>query len=1096
MKEFIKSIKENVAAIITALVVFGLVTNYLINVIPENQAQLDTYNKARLKELELQFKSVLKDYASQLPFNRFEQSINKNVGKNKSADTIYVSELLAHDIHITTIGDTLTARDSFFVKEAITYSLDSVEFKRINGWTLDNNLASPKVSNLTFLISKNDFIQKLSQATSFPYWLVYLESTDTLKSHDRIFLSKDIEHSEVDSLLHYEPKNGINAFEFSGRRYYRKSFDLDGTQFKIVITGAIEQAAFESEARHTDVSLTILCCVLVVILFLIIPLLKPLISSARERLTQFDLITTSGAICTAAVILSVTIFTWYFSKKGTDDLKSELETLHTTIEHSISYELNGNLHSKELIFNQIDTNRVLPHNSLEDIEKVYAGQNKTFPEIAFEMNMQGLMMYDIMHSKSFNVRKNYSDRDYVRKIRSGEYKKVLSAVFSKYDNKFKTVYAQQEGNHIRGFAFQPKNIDLKKKLNNDYGYVLCDKEGRVLLHSDSTKRLNENLFSVCRHATEFLELIRGYKLKPFETEYDGTSSLFYGERFDYAPDNKAKEAPVYLFTFKKLSFEDDLKTYSIIKGVIISIAFSLLTMGLLLFYSVFFYSGHLSVFSKSHVYWLFPDKSRVHEFRFLTKINFIACIFVLAMLWIYPNHGLFIAFICGINIAFVNFVLLTQRVFIFNKPSHKRTKYFYTFVFIFVTGLIGSWVLYQTTTAVWALGISVALHLSFLWFLKKERHSVKLVDIKHSVKGESYNYSKFLFSIISYHYLLVPAIIVFSIYVNETGRTLDFAISLSEKHSTPLQDTTVVLNRDANWYYAETLLNKIAYPSSPSIKILNDIEFDDYHTYDQKQEVAHALLYKAKPKNITWLCLSMVLIGVIIITLTRFFISRFFFNELSELAQKTRERKMLQDHTIPDIVPVFPPFHKHDLKRIERSEIGPLADYIYPSSISDPGVSQYKKLELIFSKALEVHKRSYAEIWHKLSDDEKFVMYDFAIDCFVNNQNKMHLISLINKGLIINDPVTGRLRVMNFGFRNFVLWYEKKDPSFSIEEMERSIKGTFAKWRLPLVIIAVSVLILVSYLYKEQCDRILIFGGSTISTIALIAKFLNSYKSK
>ena len=1095
MKEFIKSIKENVGAIITALVVFGLVSNYLINVIPNNQAQIDTNNRARLKEFENQFNSVLKDYASQLPFNQFEKSVNESTGETNDASTSYVNNLLVHSIRIVQIGDTTICRDSFFVKEAITYSIDSLEQKKLYGKVIFKNLAEPKVVYLPYLISKTEFIQKLSQATSFPYWMVYLESTDTLKTKDRIFLSKDIETSEVDSLLLHQPKNGINTFEFSSKRYYRKSFALEGTQFKIVLTGAINQSTFENEARQTDVSLTILCCVLVVILFLIIPLLKPLISSAKERLTQFDLITTTGSICTAAVILSVTIFTWYFSKKGNNDLKSELITIHSEIEKLIDSELNSYVKSKDVIFKYIDSVKASPHNKLELIEKQYAGKHLTFPEIAFEMDKNGLMTFDVMKSSHFTVRKNYSDRDYVRKINSGDYDKVLSAVFSKYDNKFKTVYVQEEGNHMRGFAFQPTKIDLKKKLN-DYGFILCDKDGRVLLHSDSTKRLNENLFSVCQHASEFLELTRGYNEDPFETDYDGCSSLFYGKRFDYVKNNKSMGAPVYLFTFKKLSFEDNLKTYSIIKGIIISVAFSIVTMLLLLFYSVFFYSGHLSVFSKSHVYWLFPDKSRIHEFRFLTKLNLITCGAVLLLLWMYPNHGLFIAFICGIHIAFFNFVLLTQRVFLFNQPSQKRTKYFNSFIFIMIAGLVVSWILYKTTTATWALGISIAIHLCFLWFLKKERHSVKLAEIEKSIKGYTYNYGYFLFSIISYHYLLVPAIVVFSIFVNETGRSLDYANSLSNRRTSLQANLGESCKENSDWYQAEDLLNKITSPSSPSFKILQNIEFDDYYASGEKPKVAHELLYKLDPKNIAWLILSLILIGVIILTLTRFFIGRFFFNELSELAQKTRAHRMAQENALPDIIPVFPPFHKRDLRRIEKSEIGFIPDYIYPSSISNPGVSQYKKLELIFSKALEVHKRSYAETWHRLSDDEKFVMYDFAIDYFVNNQNKLHLISLINKGLIIDDPVTGRLRVINYGFRNFVIWYEKKDPSFSAEEMERSIKGTFAKWRLPLIIIAVSVLLLVSYLYKEQCDRIMIFGGSTISAIALIARFLNNYKAK
>jgi hypothetical protein len=340
--------------------------------------------------------------------------------------------------------------------------------------------------------------------------------------------------------------------------------------------------------------------------------------------------------------------------------------------------------------------------------------------------------------------------------------------------------------------------------------------------------------------------------------------------------------------------------------------------------------------------------------------------------------------------------------------------------------------------------------------------------------------------------MLVPAIVVFSIFISENGRLSDYTNSIAKNKMSSIHssESNSCKDEENGWHYAEDLFDEIVYPLAPSKKILKDVDFFIYHPSSTKSTDARKLLYKGNNITIAGLCLSLILLGITILNLSSFFTGRF--KELSELSRKTRELK--SPHLT--IMPVFPPFNKDDLIEIEKSELGIISGYIYPSSIDNPGVSQHQKLTMIFSKAMELHKLRYAKIWHSLSDDEKFVLYDFAIDYFVNNRNKMHLISLINKSLIIEDPVTGRLRMMNYGFRNFVIWYEKKDPAFSAEEMETNIKGNFAKWRLPLFIIAISLLFLISYIYKEQCDRIFIVGGSTLSTIGLITKFLNNYKGK
>ena len=52
------------------------------------------------------------------------------------------------------------------------------------------------------------------------------------------------------------------------------------------------------------------------------------------------------------------------------------------------------------------------------------------------------------------------------------------------------------------------------------------------------------------------------------------------------------------------------------------------------------------------------------------------------------------------------------------------------------------------------------------------------------------------------------------------------------------------------------------------------------------------------------------------------------------------------------------------------------------------------------------------------------------------------------------------------------------------------MNGTFDKFRLPILIIAISLLVLLMYLNKDSYDKVMIFGGSVGSAILLMNKFL------
>jgi hypothetical protein len=1141
MRDIFKTIRENTGAIVTATIVLLLVLNYLLNVIPANERKLDDENRNNLAEFQEHFNYILHDYANYIDRKSFrqifvdDQLVTHNERLKDYYDAVVVERISIKDIKDYPFGN------CFILKRRIDYKFDQKQ--------IVSNLDTTRRSDTNYVpIDKLELSDKLRGSIPFPYWMIYRiipDRKDSTKMEAEILLANDIDRQEMDSLTKHAQVKGYNSLSYSGRRYYRKNFTPEGTNFNMVLTVAVDEDDFDKLARQADVSRTIICIVAVILLFLIIPLLKPLISSSREKLMQSDLIASTTSICICTMLLAVVIFSFYFSNISKERSVSRMTEMGNNVQLQFRQGIDSCKEEFDLVIHQLNLKKGPVHFSFDSLEvkkekkteltdqvtyhaelkkndsirhrldslKTSNGKNNMFvdqiahrpdlikkdtiyycldsPEVkkakklefVFEMDSDFFMTRDVSLHADLTPRNNYGDRDYAKQLRSPLYQSALSAVYSKSDNKFKLVYIQKSKSGFEGFDYVPK---IKwPDSNADYGYMICNSEGRVLLHSDSTKRLRENIINICPGSISLTKIFHGHQGDFFEMNYHNELCLFNGRRLIYNDTPGRSNAQIYLLVYKKLDFDNSLIIYSVVKGFIISVAFGLLTCLLLLCYSVFFYIGHLSVFSKVHVYWLFPDESRRHEFRFIIYLNAVFCILAMVTFFIFPAQAMFLSMIAGLNVAFICFLLLTQRTFVFNEASPER-KVFTRLLAVIMTGCITiAAILYYNDYPIFAFFNFVGGHILFLAILRRKTITAHYpANIKPS---PHYCYHGFLSSIICYHYILVPAIIVFSIFSNETRRAEDCINSLEE-------NPVVGSVSEKAIYQNEELFNSIHFLDAPFYKVLRQNMFDFYFPMPESNtQVAYYLVTDETYKIVCLVC-GVLLLGLAVFCVVRFYTGRFFFFELSAFY---RNNKALNRQRLTNMHTILPPFSNSDLRLLEEGEIGRAnvpANYRFASEIDNNEATQFKKLELIYNKALEVHNDEYAWLWKRLSDDEKFVLHDFSADFFVNYKNKKHLVKLIEKGIIVADPVTGRLRLMNNGFRAFVMYYEKIDPDFSADEIEKSIRGTYAKWKIPLAIIALSFLLLMMYLYREKYDKVLVIGGSVISTMGFIIRFLNTYK--
>lgn len=122
----------------------------------------------------------------------------------------------------------------------------------------------------------------------------------------------------------------------------------------------------------------------------------------------------------------------------------------------------------------------------------------------------------------------------------------------------------------------------------------------------------------------------------------------------------------------------------------------------------------------------------------------------------------------------------------------------------------------------------------------------------------------------------------------------------------------------------------------------------------------------------------------------------------------------------------------------------------------------YKKCDQEEDVILHVQETSYTyyyAIWNNLSKEERYIVYDIALDKFVNTNNVDGIIDLLHKGILVFDH---SLRLMNESFGNFVLSKVNSDEALA-RELESKQKGTWNITFAVLILIVISLLVFISF---------------------------------
>jgi hypothetical protein len=112
-------------------------------------------------------------------------------------------------------------------------------------------------------------------------------------------------------------------------------------------------------------------------------------------------------------------------------------------------------------------------------------------------------------------------------------------------------------------------------------------------------------------------------------------------------------------------------------------------------------------------------------------------------------------------------------------------------------------------------------------------------------------------------------------------------------------------------------------------------------------------------------------------------------------------------------------------------------------------------------------KPVYADIfWKRLSsDEERYILYDFATDRYTNYKNSAVLYRLISKGVLVTKE--GYLDVFSLSFRQYLLSLSEGDDANRLVELQRKYRlpGTWQSVRVPAIAI---LLVLAVFLFATQ----------------------------
>ncbi len=127
----------------------------------------------------------------------------------------------------------------------------------------------------------------------------------------------------------------------------------------------------------------------------------------------------------------------------------------------------------------------------------------------------------------------------------------------------------------------------------------------------------------------------------------------------------------------------------------------------------------------------------------------------------------------------------------------------------------------------------------------------------------------------------------------------------------------------------------------------------------------------------------------------------------------------------------------------------------------------------------------YHSLWSSFSKEEKYIVYDLALDNLLNTKNSNLMNILFQKGIFFTDKAKGNISLFNDSFRNFILTEISKEEIESMNRLAKK-KGEWSNFKTPIVIIIAFLLILLTI---SNGSSVISYITMLITGLALVQEY-------
>lgn len=1147
---FFDKLKPHHYSIITALIIGIITALYLLVIVPNNEKREDANNLAIFKGIEGQLKGYIDDKLQGISPEKMmgikeDKSFKaQNTNRNKvNPGLFYIDKIEMESLESMNLPTKklLLKRNIHFKKEDSSKTIHTFTVKDTVQFDLDEFIKRISASS-NF---KSFFV--------FPVAVSNDKNTNAKPIDREVLISQNVNLKDEDSLYFYNRNYGPITFKKSATRYYTTQVRIPNTTFTLFFAAGISSSYFQSNVQYIKPNHLIFGLLLISILFLSICFIKPVVMSYKELLSQMDLIRvvfSIGALIAILVIFGMVGF-WKttISNRNKSDLKQLVHYIDTSFKNQIDT-LKGwrenqvpgeQLKDSSFLFKKlylakgseislINGDSLKPKASFMSTIKQEKRANKIkmldatsfnpndlkqlkLLDVYFWMNEDGLLTGSL-DKDNISFPRKFNDRNYFKLLQNKEINTVLTGVFSRESDQYQWIYAEKDKKDgqtqssdkfaIKGIAFR-EQFSKNLKLPPDTDYMLVSRDGFVLAQYNPTKKLYQNVLSGSNGNLILASVLAGCKFENFRMDYQGNTYQVHAKKLSVPTD-----LPVYILGIRNLSYLDYLSQFTFMNAVLIVLAYGLLIVLLILIYSSVFFSGRLGFFSREHFYHLFHDYSKKEEYY---KLFYFNCICLLATFMVFlcfsPIIALYTCFLIGFNITFINIIVLNK-----SRNSFKKVRVKFILSVIVFSFILPLFFLFKDHFYI-SIALIITSHIGLILFFRKEKTLDNMQEKQAVVpyrKVQRKAYLKFITSALTNHFMMFPFILVCTFYSNEINDYASYYCSPSQ----PVSQYDAF--KWVNTYGCDCKLKFMGDRGSNNENIIYKLNFgfeeptrgevNNYTINEFSKNFYFKALIILTEANWNLFFIFLGILGIVFLaySLLNFYANQFFFFELMQASYAgyfAHDKNMLSadqifinmvfdseiklDNTknLTDVNNAS--FATNDLLKQREAAIQKAFDEDKNNEI----LPIYKK-EFLFNTNLILCKEAYSKIWKNIADKQKQnVLYDFAQDYFSNYKNKDIIMEFMNLGLIKHDEVTGRLKIRSESFRRYILFKTIEDSGFVEQFKDESKNGTFDKLKLPIIIIAASLLVLLMYINNESYERVAVMGSSIGSAILLVDKFLS-----